>query len=224
MSVKKKPLTLYAVLSLLMIAVVIFGLGNTLVDEANDNLTETHVRVLPETFRSILDQHPDSLAWFLQPPGTTLPGSVARLSEGLLKIPGVYRIKLWNADGTVLWSDRTELIGQNFAQNYHFQIASSGKVAYNSKGFQKFENQTEQADRIVVEVSSPVYDGPRIIGVLELYESDKVLSSLMLRSAETIWLSVVVAGGVLYLLMMVAFLLSRDVVAQFTQKRAGDAS
>ncbi len=222
MTSKKKPFTYYAVVSLLMIIFVILGLGKYLVDEANDHLTETHLRMFPETVRTILDQHRDAKHWFLQPSDTALPESVARFFEGLLNIPGVFRIKVWNADGTILWSDHAELIGKNFAQNHHFQVASNGKIAYNNKGFQKFENQTEQDERIVVEVYLPVYDGNRIIGVMELYESDKALSLLMVRSVETIWMSLAVAGVALYLLMLVAFLLSQDVVAQFSQTRMRD--
>jgi hypothetical protein len=222
MPIKKKSFIRYAVLSLLMLIVVIFGLGKTLVDEVNDQLTETHLRIFPETFHTILDQNPDVIRWFLQPPGTTLPEPVARLSEGLLNIPGVFRIKVWSKDGTILWSDHTELIGKNFAENYHFQVASNGKVTHNNKGFRKFEHQTEQDERIVVEVYLPVYDGDRIIGVMELYESDKVFSSLMRHSAETIWMALAVAGLALYLLMLAAYLLSQDVVAQFSQTTMRD--
>lgn len=222
MPIKKKSFIRYAVLSLLMFIVVILGLGKTLVDEVNDQLTETHLRMFPETFRTILDQHPDATHWFLQPPGTTLPEPVARFTERLLKIPGVFRIKVWSKNGTILWSDHAELIGQNFADNYHFQIASSGIVTYNNKGFRKFEHQTEQDERIVVEVYLPVYDGDRIIGVMELYESDEVFSAVMRNSANTLWLSLAVAGLGLYLLMLAAFLLSQDVVAHFSQTTMKD--
>ncbi len=219
MPVQKKPFTKFAVLSLLMLILVIFALGKTLIDDVNDRLTKTHLRRLPETVHTILDQHRDVTQWFLQPPGTVLPKSVARLSAGLLNIPGVFRLKVWNTDGTILWSDHTDLIGKNFAQNHHFQVASNGKVAYNNEGFRKVENQTEQNEQIVVEVYLPVYDGNRVIGVIELYESNKELSSLMVRSIEAIWLSLAVAGVSLYLLMLAAYLLSHDIVTELSQKK-----
>lgn len=219
MPVQKKPFTKYAVLSLLMLIVVLFALGKTLIDDVSDRLTKTHLRRLPETARTIFDQQRDVLQWFLEPPGTTLPEPVVRLSEGLLNIPGIFRLKVWNTDGTILWSDHAELIGKNFAQNHHFQVASNGKVAYNNEGFRKAENQTEQNERIVVEVYLPVYDGGRVIGVIELYESNSDLSSLMVRTAETIWMILAVAGTGLYLLMLVAYLLSNDIVAELSQKK-----
>ena len=219
MPVQKKPFTKYAVLSLLMLIVVILVLGKTLVDQVNDHLTKTHLRRLPDTVHTIFEQHREVAHWFLQPPGATLPESVVRLSEGLINIPGVFRLKIWNTDGTILWSDHAELIGKNFAQNHHFQVASSGKIAFNNEGFRKVENHTEQDERIVVEVYIPVYDGNRTIGVIELYESDKELSSLMVRSMETIWMSLAVAGVVLYLLVLAAYLLSHDVVTELSQKR-----
>lgn len=218
MPVKKKPFTFYAVLSFLMIAVVILILGKTLVDDSNDRLTKIHLRSLPETVRTIFDQHRDVSQWFSQPPGTALSEPVARLSEGLLNIPGVFRLKVWDTRGTILWSDHADIIGKNFAQNHHFQVASRGKVAYNNEGFRKVENQTERNERVVVEVYLPVYDGKRIIGVIELYESDKELSLLMARSAESIWMSLAIAGIGLYLLMLATYLLSHDIVTELSRK------
>ena len=222
MPVQKKPFTKYAILSLLMLVVAILILGKALVDDSNDRLTKTHLRLLPETVRTLFDQHRDVTSWFLQPPGTSLPEPVARLSERLLNISGVFRLKVWNTHGTILWSDHAELIGKNFAQNHHFQVASSGKVAYNNEGFRKFENQTEQEERIVVEVYLPVYDGNQIVGVIELYESNKELSSLMVRSGESIWVSLAVAGVGLYLLMLAAYLLSHDIVIELSQRQMKD--
>jgi len=221
MTVKKKPFTYYAVLSLLSTVVVVLVLGMALVDNANTNLTKAHLRMLPETVDSIFDQHQDVTDWFLQSPGTALPVSMSRLSSGLLKVPGVFRLKIWNADGTILWSDHADLIGKNFAQNHHFQLASGGKVAYNNEGFKKSENISEQKERIVVEVYLPVYDGDRIIGVLELYQSDKELASMVVQSSKIIWTSLVLAGLVLYLLLLAVYLLSQDVVASFAKGRAG---
>jgi hypothetical protein len=218
MPVQKKPFIKYSILSLLMLVVVILLLGKALLDEVNESLTKTHLRRLPETVDTIFDRHRDVTRWFLQPPGTSLPEPMVKLSEGLLNIPGVFRLKVWNTDGTILWSDHAELIGKNFAQNQHFQVASSGTVAYNNEGFQKDENQTEQGERIVVEVYLPVYDDRRIIGVLELYESNTELSSLMVRSAETVWAFLAVAGIALYLLMLAAYLLSHDIAAELSQK------
>lgn len=222
MPVKKKPFTYYAVLSLFVITVVLLILGKTLADDSKERLTRTHLRSLPETVRTIFNQHQDVTQWFSQPPGTTLPKPVARLSEGLLKIPGVFRLKMWDKEGTVLWSDHAELIGQNFSQNHHFQVASSGKTAYNNEGFRKAENKTEQGKRVVVEVYLPVYDGNQVIGVIELYESDKELSSQMVSSQETLWTSLTIAGIGLYLLILAAYLLSHDIVTELSQKRKKD--
>lgn len=222
MPVQKKPFTKYAVLSVLILVVAILILGKTLVGDVNDRLTKTHLRLLPETVRTLFDQHRDVTRWFLQPPGTSLPEPMVRLSERLLNIPGVFRLKVWDTHGTILWSDHADLIGKNFAQNHHFQVASSGKDAYNNEGFRKVENKTEQDEQIIVEVYLPVYDGNRIVGVLELYESNKELSSLMVRSGQAIWTYLAVAGVGLYLLMLAAYLLSHDIVTELSQRQMKD--
>lgn len=203
-----------------MIVVCIIGLGKILIAETNDHLTETHIRMFPETVRTVFSQHQETKDWFMQPSGTPMPESVSSLSEGLLKIPGVFRVKFWNKDGTILWSDLSDLIGKNFGQDHHFQTASSGKTSYVNKGHKKYENKTEQSEEIVIEVYVPVYDGTSVIGVVELYESDKELSSLMEHSANDIWMLLSSVGAALYLLMLVTYLLSNDVVAQYSQLRS----
>lgn len=219
---RKNPFISFAVLSLLVTIFVGLLLGEMLFDKSSDRLVKTHLRLFPETVRNTFDNHRETVPWFSQSPGGTLPVPVAKLTQGLLKIPGVFRIKIWNTDGTIIWSDQTELIGQNFSQNQHFQIASRGTVSYNNTGFRKPENQTEQNEQIIVEVYAPVYDGDRVIGVMELYESDKVLSTLILNSAKTTWTSLALAGAGLYLLMIAVYLLTHDVVAQFSQKRRAE--
>ena len=92
MTVKKKPFLYFAVIIFLVIVVVVLCLGKILVDSTNNNLTKTHLRMLPEAVHSLFDQHQDVTDWFLQPPGTTLPRSMVRLSDGLLKIPGVPKV------------------------------------------------------------------------------------------------------------------------------------
>ena len=54
MPAQKKPFTKYAVLSLLMLILVLFALGKTLIDDVNDRLTQTHLRRLPETVHEVV--------------------------------------------------------------------------------------------------------------------------------------------------------------------------
>ena len=213
---KIKPIVSFAILAFLTVSCVVFGLGQMLNSDLNDRLMDTHLKVFPATVQSTLSKHSETLPWFSSSPSKNLPESVTSLFDSLLSLPGVFRIKVWNNDGTILWSDRSDLIGKNFSQNYNFQVAASGKVSYNNKGLQKFENQSEQDFSIVVEVYAPVMIDGKVVGVIELYESDDAFSDLMSRATWSVWQHLLFAGGLLYLLLLAAFTLAQ----RFSQKAA----
>ena len=208
-SLKNKPIVLFAILAFMAVSCVAFGLGQMLSNDQNERLLDTHLKVFPVTVQSTLAQYSETLPWFSSPPGKEVPESVNSLFDSLLNLPGVFRIKVWNNEGTILWSDRSDLIGDNFAQNHNFQMAARGEVSYNNKGLQKFENQTEQDSSIVVEVYAPVKIDGKVVGVVELYENDEAVSDLMARAKRSVWQHVVFAGGLLYLLLLIAFSLTQ---------------
>ena len=206
---KIKPIVSFAILAFLTVFCVVFVLGQMLNSDLNERLMDTHLRMFPATVQSALSPHSETIPWFSSPPGKELPESVTSLFESLLSLPGVFRIKVWNNDGTILWSDRSDLIGKNFGQNHNFRVAASGKVSYNYKGLQKFENQSEQDFSIVVEVYAPVMIDGKVVGVVELYETDAAISDLVDRATWSVWQHLIFAGVILYLLLLVIFTLAQ---------------
>ena len=211
---KNKPIAIFAILAFIIVFCTVFGLGKMLSNDLNERLLATHLNVFPVTVQSTLAQYSDVLPWFSSPPGKELPKSVNALFNSLLNLPGVFRIKAWNNDGTIVWSNRSELIGKNFGQNHHFQVAASGTVSYNNKGYQKLENQSEQDSGIVVEVYAPVKVDGKVVGVVELYENDEAIFDLVARAKQSVWRHVVSAGGLIYVFLLVAF----SLVQRFSKK------
>lgn len=206
MGIFKNIVVQYTVITFIVTLVITFTLARTVSEHVTENLIQTHIRVFPDIVRGNLSHHDEAFSWFQRKPDGTLPHSVEDFFAGLLEINGVFRIKVWNAEGTILWSDLPELIGRNYADNELFRQAASGAVAYSRKAAPKQENVSEQGTAIILEIYTPVFADARLIGVVELYESDKALEQELALARWTVWSRTLGSGALLYLLLLIFFL------------------
>lgn len=195
----------YTVTTFVVVLLVTLMLAQVMSQRVTEEVIQSHLKVFPELVRTTLKQHPEAARWFQSPSGEEIPEEVGEFFTALLEIPGVFRIKVWNERGDVLWSDRKELIGQNFAGNPLLDQALRGEVAYGKKGAEKSENLSEQGAKVVLEVYSPVIYAGRVVGAVELYETDIELERSLADTRRTVWGWVAAAGGFLYLLLFVIF-------------------
>ena len=69
-----------------------------------------------------------------------------------LKPAGIKRIKLWSADGRVVYSDDPGLIGRRFPPSDELREALDGEVASEVSNLTKAENVAERSDGQLLEV------------------------------------------------------------------------
>jgi hypothetical protein len=88
----------------------------------------------------------------------------------------VLRMKFWDNDYHVVWSDTPALIGQRFADNHELkevyedqERAIEGKLNQTSAVSQKNETASEGSYNNFLEVYVPVVDQGRVVGVAEVY-------------------------------------------------------
>ncbi|GAX91358.1 sensor domain-containing diguanylate cyclase [Effusibacillus lacus] len=103
-----------------------------------------------------------------------LPTDQLRVLENELEVLsfsfGAKRLKIWDANGTVLYSNNRELIGRTFATGEEFQAAARGKTVVEFSKLKKEENVLEQQERVLLEVYTPLLDrNNKQIGVAEFY-------------------------------------------------------
>lgn len=115
-----------------------------------------------------------------------------RFFEQVTTMPEVFRVRVYAADGTVLWSDETQLIGRRFADNPHLNRALAGQTVVNMEsGVGKEENAGERnVFARVVEVYVPIMfpQASRVAGAVALYKMPR-------QVFESIWRSQVTAVG-----------------------------
>lgn len=115
------------------------------------------------------------------------PDAVRRLDAVVrgIRLDPVVRVKIWRRDGTIVYSDATSLIGENFgfAEDRHAVLAS-GKATAELSDLSERENRLERRYGKLLEVYVPVEtrDGKKLV-----FETYLRFSSVVAGGRET-WL------------------------------------
>ena len=93
------------------------------------------------------------------------------LALGSLGGSGLVRVKIWNRDGIVVYSDDPTLIGQKYPLTDELQQTFSGLTVADLSPLTKAENVEERGFGELLEVYTPVRQGgkPEIVGSFEGY-------------------------------------------------------
>lgn len=99
--------------------------------------------------------------------------------------------KLWRFDGTVVFSDKTELIGQKFSSTDNFQRALEGRIV---SAYETAPHESDYRDRrphgAILEVYAPIRadTSNKVIAIAEYYIANKELESEVGRAVAWSWL------------------------------------
>ncbi len=82
----------------------------------------------------------------------------------------ILRIKVWNKDGTIIYSNDESIVGKNFVDNERFQHSITGIITTEIKKPVDAENISETGYEQLMEIYVPIYlDSIEPIGVIEIY-------------------------------------------------------
>jgi HD-GYP domain-containing protein (c-di-GMP phosphodiesterase class II) len=207
----------YTVTTLVIVTAISVALGITLTRRLAAYQIDSHSKLYEEVSRLTVKDDAEAYALFAaNAPGAVSP-HLERLFREFLSLGNVFRVKIWGRDGTILWSDQAELIGQKFPDNDGFQGAMLGTVASENAELEKTENIDEKDRGVTLEIYTPVFRSGSVVGVVELYEADRDLFDQIERNTFFTWSLVVVAGALLWLTLFAIFLR-----AYRRQKRTAD--
>ena len=151
----------------------------------------------------------------------------ALIRENILQEHSIYghivRIKIWNRDGQVIYSDEKSLVGRRFPENEELKEALSGKIAMEVSSLKKEENIAERGrfDRLM-EVYVPLrpVGSPHIMGVFEIYHD---LTFLKNHIAQTRWFIYSSIGLGFLILYASLFLLVRNASRELIRRNDENA-
>lgn len=130
------------------------------------------------------------------------------LSRLFTSLPEVVRVKVWDRDATVLWSDKAELIGKRFPDNQELREALAGRVAVEIKERPRGEHAYERKKfSTLAEVYVPIFsrESRQVIGVVEIYKTPSRLFATIRWGRSVIWAISLTGGVVLYLVLLPLF-------------------
>jgi signal transduction histidine kinase len=149
-SVLRNPVVLFLATGLLALAVIVLGTAElserTAADEAEWDALETtellaHSVAEPAIPRGLVDGD---------------PGAIDQLDREVLQrlvVTDVDRVKIWNAQGRVLYSDETRLIGQTFPlDGARREVLTAGRSEADVSTLDRPENQYERTSGGLLEV------------------------------------------------------------------------
>lgn len=189
--------------------VVVLGISSVLAyvltRRAETETIRVHLNIYPSIVRQEAEDRPEIYEFLASPPGSSFTEGIQSFFNRLLSLGAIFRVKVWGIDGTILWSDRKELIGKNFADNPHFQSALLGGVSYQVAEPKKTEHFSEQEAGKILEIYTPIVRDDKIVGVIELYEQADELFSHIRHDRSYTWKLVAGGGVFLYILLFSAF-------------------
>jgi two-component system, NarL family, sensor kinase len=110
----------------------------------------------------------------------------ALVRSEILSRDGIERVKLWTADGRIVYSDLRQLIGRRFEIHDEDRAAfDSGKVVAEETHLQRDENRLDRLEGEVLEVYLPIVaaNGERLL--FELYQRQSAVAT----DAKQTWLA-----------------------------------
>jgi PAS domain S-box-containing protein len=135
------------------------------------------------------------------------PMEGALYAEFLAKSPhlqfnaDIKKVKVWNRDMVVVWSDDRRLLGQRFPENRALKVALQGKLAWELKVLDKEENRYERQYSRLLELYVPVRtraDGT-VDTVFEIYQDVTPLYADINRQKNILWVTILLGFVGVYL-------------------------
>jgi putative nucleotidyltransferase with HDIG domain len=145
---------------------------------------------------------------FLAPKTGVEYDSFSRKAMALPLGATISKLKFWNSDGVVIWSQDRELVGKSFPDNEHMYAALGGAVAtcISSPSYVngKYNNLGGEPEGKVLELYVPITftDTCEITGVVEVYEDMGPLYADITSHRRIVWFGV---GGGFSLLFLVLY-------------------
>jgi class 3 adenylate cyclase len=114
----------------------------------------------------------------------------------------IYRVKIWNSEGQIIWSDEPSIIGEMHDDNHELEEALEGNVVSELADLGKEENSTDGVEGRVLELYVPILpkESFDVVGVFEVYQEISEVDEAISVAQMEAWTLISV--------MMVAFYLA----------------
>jgi two-component system sensor histidine kinase HydH len=192
----------FAILSLIVTAAITAALSLVISYDLQKDLLEREWGITADYVRTEAFYHltPDD---FAAPATRTARDHFEAFYRQTVTMPEIVRVKIYDANMTVVWSDEGRLIGQRFPDNGHLAGAIAGRTTVNIKtGARNGENIYERQEEFahLVEVYVPItFPGTSAVsGVVETYKRPAQVFANIRKGRMTVLGTALAGGAFLY--------------------------
>ncbi len=151
---------------------------------------------------------------FAGPLGPARYQEIAVLMEKVFTDQHIVRVKIWNRDGLLIYSDEKELVGRYFPVAEDLQKALDGQTTMDVSSLNKAENVLEKGrfgtQLLEIYVPLRIHDSPQILGSYEIYHDLAVVGPRITATRNFVWVSIALGFSLLYgVLVIVVYGVSR---------------
>ena len=213
------PPRLFAAISLLMIAVMVVATGLIQAPFFQQSIIDREAAIVRDLVVALTQSSGLSAADMDNPASASAHRRFERTFETLVKLPGTARIKVFDREGTIVWSDDPTLTGtRRTGHPEHLTRALGGEVqaVFNGSG-NRFDTSAQgRHDDGTIECYVPLFEQGRgtsagaVIGALSLYRDPHDLKGTIRQGLYLMWLAIGGGGLVLFLVLFRVFRLAYD--------------
>jgi hypothetical protein len=141
---------------------------------------------------------------FLTPMGDDRYAEFDRFVQESVVSARTARIKIWNREGTVIYSNDRLQVGQTFLPKENLRQALKGNVSRELSVPKDVENVFERLLGTLIEVYVPVrFPGsPEVVGAFEIYQYYSPFKAFVDRARNSVMITIGIAGLFFYLAMV----------------------
>jgi two-component system sensor histidine kinase HydH len=192
----------FALISLCVILLIAFGLGELLTRMLTDRMLQREGEVSQDFVYNMLASD-NAVGYFSDPSDPVLEWLFVGSMKHLFSMSEPVRANAFGADGRVLWSTDPKLIGRRDLDNEELVAALRGELVVHGG----VVGQTDKQEHIgladvthyFVESYVPIREKGKVVGVLELYKIPVQLSATIREAVLQLWLACAGSGLVLFL-------------------------
>jgi signal transduction histidine kinase len=189
-----------ALIGLLMMVLIDLALGLAIGRQLQREALELTANRTAETVRVAIEPIL-RLEDFEGLPSTGRIQAIEQHLERSLTDGRIVKINIWNADGRVLYSTDSTLIGKRFDTDEELRDALSGRITMDLSNLSKEENQGERGRfSQLMEIYAPIrLGGDRVVGAYEVYREAEELTRTIAVMQRLFWIGLALGLGALYL-------------------------
>ena len=132
---------------------------------------------------------------------------IAALMEKILSDQHIVRVKVWNRDGLLIYSDEKELSGRYFSVDEDLQRSLDGETTMAVSSLDKEENIFEKgrfgSQLLEIYVPLRIDDSQQILGSYEIYHDLAIVGPRIAATRSFVWVSIAVGFSFLYSVLVV---------------------